>query len=115
MLKLWQAFGYSLAGLKSAFQSEFAIKLEVVFMVILTPLIIMLDFTMLQKAILIFAMLVVFMAELVNTAIEALANTITRDIHPGIKKAKDIGSAVVFVALVNFVMLSGLFLNAAYY
>ncbi len=46
-------------------------------------------------------MLIVLCAELVNTALEAAVDRISLDIHPLARRAKDIGSAAVMLALVN--------------
>jgi diacylglycerol kinase (ATP) len=52
-----------------------------------------------ERALLILSSMMVLGAELVNTAIESTINRIGPEIHPLSKKAKDIGSAVVLVAL----------------
>ncbi len=50
------------------------------------------------------------LAELLNSAIEALADCISQEPHPLIKRAKDIGSAAVFIAMCYTVLVWGLVL-----
>ena len=54
-----------------------------------------------ERALLVSSVLIVLCAELVNTALEAAVDRISLDIHPLARRAKDIGSAAVMLALVN--------------
>ncbi len=99
LLRLIKAFGYSLAGLKAAFLNEAAFRQEVILSLILIPLAWFLGANGIERALLISCVLLVLIAELFNSAIEAVADRISEEQHPLIKRAKDIGSAAVFVAL----------------
>ena len=54
-----------------------------------------------ERALLVSSVLIVLCAELVNTALEAAVDRISLEMHPLAKRAKDIGSAAVMLALVN--------------
>ncbi len=110
MERLIKATGYSLAGLKAAWITEPAFRQEVVLFVLLAPLGAWLGQTGLERAVLIGSLLLVLAVELVNSGIEAAIDRVGEDIHPLSKKAKDVGSAAVFVCLVNVIITWGLIL-----
>ncbi len=104
------ATGYSLCGLKSAWQTEAAFRQEALLMVILLPMAFLLGKNGVERALLISVCLVVLVAELLNSAIEAVVDRIGPEHHPLAGAAKDLGSAAVFVSLVMVVMVWGLVL-----
>jgi len=99
--RLIRAFGHSVNGLKSTFASETAFKQEVILCVVAAPIIYWIDATLVEKILLIISLAFVLMAELVNTAIEAVVDRISHERHELSKKAKDVGSGVVLVACIN--------------
>ena len=109
-VRLWHATGYSLQGLAAAFRHEQAFRLEVYLLLIIVPLAFYLGDNNLERALLISSWLIVMMAELVNSAIEAAIDRFGGEHHELSGRAKDIGSAVVFVALALFVVMWGLLL-----
>jgi diacylglycerol kinase (ATP) len=90
---------YSMKGLKAAFKSEAAVRQELVAMVILVPVAFYLDVTHVERILLVMSLFIVLITELLNTAIEKLCDHVSTDIHVLIGRAKDIGSAAVFVSL----------------
>lgn len=103
--RLIKATGYSLAGLKAAFQSEPAFVLEVILAIVLIPIAFLLPVALLAKALLISSIILVLIVELINSGLEAVVNRISEERHPLSKKAKDVGSAAVFLSLVNVVVI----------
>ncbi len=103
--RLVNAFNYSLCGLKSTFKSEAAFRLEIVAAVVLIPVALMLHVNALSKTLMISSILLALIAELGNTAIEAVVDRISTEQHSLSKKAKDVGSAMVLVALINVVLI----------
>lgn len=98
--RLTKAFGYSCAGIKAAWAGEAAFRLEVRLSIILVPLALWLGPTNFDKALLVAAWLLVPLVELLNSAIEAVVDLACgQQIHPLAKKAKDVGSAAVTVAM----------------
>ena len=101
LVRVRNALFYSLAGLAAAFRHEAAFRLEVLLAVVLIPLALLLPVSGLGKALLIAAVLLTLIVELVNAAVEAVVDRISLENHPLAKRAKDIGSAAVFVSLIN--------------
>ncbi|MDM8560229.1 diacylglycerol kinase [Thiotrichales bacterium HSG14] len=105
-----KSFGYLFAGLKTAWQYEAAFRQEVLLCIVLIPMGFLLGNNGIERALLISCLLLVLITELLNSAIEAVADRLTQEQHPLIKRAKDLGSAAVFVALCYTVLVWGLVL-----
>lgn len=105
-----QAFGYSMKGLKAAITYEEAFRLELMAMVVMVPLAIWLGQDAVEHALLVSSLLLVLIAELINSALEAVVDRVSVEHHELSGRAKDIGSAVVFIALVNVALVWGLIL-----
>jgi diacylglycerol kinase (ATP) len=99
--RLWNAFNYSLAGFSAAFKNEDAFRQEVFLAAILIPIALLLHLEGIKKAVLIGSVLLVLIVELLNSGIEATVDRISLENHHLAKRAKDIGSAAVFLSLVN--------------
>ena len=97
--RLMNAFGYSVDGFKAAFKHEDAFRQEVFLSVVLIPLGLYLGKTGVEKALLVAVVLLVLIVELFNSAIEAAVDHTSLERHRLAKRAKDIGSAAVFLAL----------------
>lgn len=108
--RLWNAFGYSLAGFRAAYKHEDAFRQEVLLAAVLIPLALWLPVGPLAKALMITSVLLVIIVELLNSAVEATVDRISLDNHDLAKRAKDIGSAAVLVSLVNTVVIWGFML-----
>ena len=108
--RLAKALGYSMKGLGAAFANEEAIRLEVMALVVLAPVGIWLGDSGAERALLVGAPLIVLMAELLNSAIEAVVDRFGGERHELSGRAKDIGSATVLVACVLGVVTWGLIL-----
>lgn len=93
------AFGYSLAGLRSAFKNEAAFRQELLLAVILLPLLFLFDIDITQRLIMVATLILVLIVELINSAIEAIVDRIGTEHHELSGRAKDIGSAAVLVSL----------------
>jgi diacylglycerol kinase (ATP) len=106
--RLLNAFGYSMAGIKAAYQNEDAFRQEVTMAVVLIPLAIYLGDTAITKALMIGSVLLVIIVELLNSSIEATVDRISLENHDLAKRAKDIGSAAVLLSLINLVVVWGL-------
>ena len=108
--RVWNAFFYSLDGFKAAWRHEDAFRQEAILALILTPLAFVLADAALERALMIASVLLVLMVELINSAIEATVDRISLENHQLAKRAKDIGSAAVLIALVNVLVVWGLVL-----
>lgn len=97
--RLYYASKYSLKGLKAAYLSEPAIRQELVLLLCGVALAAWLDVSTIERVILIGCLVFVIIVELLNSAVEAVVDRIGLDFHELSGKAKDIGSAAVFVSL----------------
>ena len=104
------AFFYSMAGLRAALRHEDAFRQEVFLAVLLIPAAFFTPATGTGKALLIAAVLLVLIVELLNSAVEAAVDRISLENHVLAKRAKDIGSAAVLLALINVPVVWGLVL-----
>ena len=86
-------------GLIFAYQEESAFRQELVLLVLLTPIAIFLPVSVIEKALMISALLMVLAIELLNSSVEAAIDRISFEHHDLSKRAKDFGSAAVMLAL----------------
>jgi diacylglycerol kinase (ATP) len=105
LTRVGNALHYSLAGLRAAFKHEDAFRQEVFLAAVLIPLALLLPASGIGHALMIAAVLLVMIVELLNSAIEATVDRVSIENHPLAKRAKDIGSAAVFVALLNVLIV----------
>jgi diacylglycerol kinase (ATP) len=99
--RLSRAFGWSMSGLKAAFLQEAAFRQELILCILLAPLGFYFGETGLEKAMLLGSLMLVLIVELLNSAIEAAVDRISKDHHDLAGQAKDMGSAAVFLSLLN--------------
>lgn len=99
--RVWNALFYSLDGLAAAFRHEDAFRQEIFLAAILIPAALFTPASGVGKALMVGAVLLVLVVELLNSAVEAAVDRTSVEHHPLAKRAKDIGSAAVFISLVN--------------
>ncbi len=100
LTRVIKATGYSMLGLKAAWKHEAAFRQELLLAIVGIPLAVFLAENKSEMLWLILPLFLVIMAELVNSAIEAVVDRVSGEHHELSGRAKDIGSAVVFVALI---------------
>jgi len=108
--RVWNAFFYSIDGLRAALRHEDAFRQEVLLAAALIPAALFMPATGTGKALMIASVLLVLIVELLNSAIEAAVDRISLEHHELARRAKDIGSAAVMLALVNVPVVWGLVL-----
>lgn len=108
--RLWNALFYTFDGMRAAFRLEDAFRQEVFLAALLIPAALFTHASGLGKALMIAVVLLVLIVELLNSAIEATVDRISLENHALAKRAKDIGSAAVFIALINVPVVWGLVL-----
>ena len=109
--RLVHAFFNSMAGLEDAFRQESAFRQELLLAVFLVPLACVAPVSNVERALLIGSVMLVMIVELLNTGVEVAIDRISFDHHKLSKRAKDIGSAAVFVALLLLAMVWALILG----
>ena len=103
--RIWNAVHYSLAGLRAAFACEDAFRQEALLAALLIPASFLLPVSGTGQALMVASILLVLIVELLNSAIEATVDRVSLDRHHLSKRAKDIGSAAVLLALINVVIV----------
>lgn len=96
---VFDAFGYSLKGLKAAITHEEAFRLELLAVVVMLPLAFWLGSSAVEYALLVGSLLLVLIVELINSAVEAVVDRVSVEHHELSGRAKDIGSAAVMMSL----------------
>jgi diacylglycerol kinase (ATP) len=108
--RLLNASRNSAEGIRDAFRLEDAFRKEVLAAVVLIPLALWLGDTGIERALMAFSVVLIMIVELLNSAIEATVDRVSLDNHPLSKRAKDIASAAVMLALFNAALIWGLIL-----
>jgi diacylglycerol kinase (ATP) len=98
--RLLNALRYSWAGLRHAARSEAAFREELAAAAVLAPASLALPVSRVEHLLLVLALLFILLVELVNTAIEAVVDRVSLELHPLAGTAKDLGSAAVLTSLV---------------
>ncbi len=104
-LRLIRAIGFSFAGLRTTFKNEPAFRQELLVLLLVIPLAFWLGENGVDYALLIGSWVIVIMVELLNTAIEAVVNRIGPEHTELAGRAKDCGSAAVFIAIILSVVV----------
>jgi diacylglycerol kinase (ATP) len=110
LVRVFRAAQYSEQGIRSAWRDEAAFRQELVLVLLLAPLTLWLPLPRTDTVLLFALMGLVLVVELLNSGLEAVVDRASPEIHELAAKAKDCGSAAVFVALT---MLAGAWMTLA--
>lgn len=103
--RIINAFGYSMQGIKAAYQHEAAFRQEALLFVVLAPAVFWLGNSWLEYAVLMGSLFLVFIVEILNSAIEAVVDRFGEESHELAGRAKDMGSAAVMFSLLNVLII----------
>lgn len=112
--RIFKAAKWSWQGLRAAWLHESSFRLEVYLLVVLAPLAWWLGGNAIERVLLIGSCLLVLSAELLNSAVEAVIERYGPEFHELAGRAKDMGSAAVFVLMMNVLLVWGLILGERY-
>ena len=101
LTRLFNALGYSRDGLAAAWKHEAAFREEVLLLLVAVPLALYFGQDGLARALLIGSILLVLIVEILNSGLEAIVDKASPEKHELAKRAKDMGSAAVLLALIN--------------
>ncbi|HEN3477447.1 TPA: diacylglycerol kinase [Yersinia enterocolitica] len=99
LTRIYKAAGYSVKGLTAAWKNEAAFRQEAVAAILAIILAFWLDVDATARILLIASVVLVIIVEVINSAIEALVDRIGSELHELSGRAKDMGSAAVFLAI----------------
>jgi diacylglycerol kinase (ATP) len=102
--RIIKATVYSWQGLRAAYQNEEAFRQELMLALILVPVGLIVGEGGVQKAMLIGSVLLLLLVEVMNSAVEAVVDRFGGELHLLSGRAKDMGSAAVFIAIANLVV-----------
>ena len=105
-MKWIKPFGYAWHGIQYCFITQLNFRIHLLALLIVTIVGSIVKLSAIEWLFIIGCSMLVLALEMVNTAIEYLCDTITRDIHPAIKTIKDIAAAAVLIAVIGS-MVSG--------
>ncbi|MGH8084784.1 MAG: diacylglycerol kinase [Lysobacter sp.] len=105
--RMLKAAKWSIQGLVAAWLHESSFRLEVYLFVVLAPLGWWLGETPVERVLLIGSLLMVLSVELLNSAVEAVIERYGAEFHELAGRAKDMGSAAVFVLMLNVLLTWG--------
>src|SRR5688572_595756 len=105
--RILKAARWSMQGLRAAWLHESSFRLEVYLFVVLAPLGWWLGQTAVERVLLVGSMLLVLSIELLNSAVEAVIERYGPEFHELAGRAKDMGSAAVFVLMMNVLLTWG--------
>ncbi len=109
--RVLKAAAWSMQGLTAAWLNESSFRLEVCLFMVFAPLGLWFGQTPVEQVLLVGVLLLVLAAELLNSAIEAVIERFGNELHELAGRAKDMGSAAVFVLMMNALMAWGLILG----
>ncbi|TDR41617.1 diacylglycerol kinase [Tahibacter aquaticus] len=109
--QILKAMRWSWQGMKAGFTYEASFRLEVYLFAIFAPLGLWLGQGPLEKALLVGSLISVLAAELLNSAVEAIVDKASPEFHVLAGRAKDMGSAAVFLLMMNVILCWGLILG----
>ena len=112
--RVMMATKWSLQGLRFAWLYESSFRLEVYLLAVLGPLGLWLGQSPVERVLLVGSGLLVLGMELLNSAVEAVIERYGAEHHEMSGRAKDMGSAAVFVLMINVVMTWALILGPRY-
>ena len=114
LTRIFNAFGYSMQGIRAALKHEAAFRQEMVLAIILIPLAFFITQDVIKLVLLISAPLLVLVVEILNSAIEAVVDRFGEEYHELSGRAKDMASAAVFFSLLIVAVVWGLILFDIY-
>lgn len=101
--RIIKAVGYSWQGFNAAYRHEEAFRQEMLLSIILIPVALLLGDGGVEKAMLVACVLLLLIVEILNSALEAVVDRFGEELHELSGRAKDLGSAAVFLAIVNLI------------
>ena len=103
-IKIKDGLVYSLSGFKFALREK-PFRIELAASSICLPIIILINRSASEKAVLVFSLFLILITEVFNSAIEKALDKVSTKRHPLIKQAKDMASCAVFLSVINFIVM----------
>jgi diacylglycerol kinase (ATP) len=114
IIRLWKAFLNSKKGFVWLIKNEAAFQQEMLLFIICLPVIVFLDVSQTEKLLLFLGLMLILLAEIINTAIEAVVDRIGKELHELSGLAKDLGSLLVFLSFGTAIVIWSIILIGVY-
>ncbi|CAA6809692.1 MAG: Diacylglycerol kinase (EC [uncultured Campylobacterales bacterium] len=101
---------YAVAGLKDIIKNENSFKIELIIVLLLMPIIYLISLPLEFKLIMLITLIGILIAEAINSAIERVVDLVTLEHHEMAKRAKDVGSTIVFLSIMLCSIVWGIIL-----
>ncbi len=98
---------YALKGLKDVLKNETSFKIELIIAIVLLPLLVFIDLILVNKLLMFITLMLMLLSEVINSAIERVVDLVTVEHHEMAGRAKDVGSAIVFISIFIFCVTWG--------
>jgi len=98
---------YAIDGLKDLLKSETSFKLEIIVFIVFSVVLYFIDVSFIEKLFMFFSLVLVLIVEAINGAIERVVDLVTTEYHEMAKRAKDVGSTIVFLSIMLFLVIWG--------
>lgn len=115
IVKLYKAGKHSINGLRHAIASEWALRFELLILLIALPCAFWIARSAVEFILLASSLLILVVTELLNTAVEITINRIGLEFHELSGLAKDVASSAIFVASINVILTWGILLASRFY
>ena len=99
---------YALKGMKDLIKTETSFKIELILMVVLIPFLLFVDINLSNKILMFITLIIILLAESINSAIERVVDLVTLEHHEMAGRAKDVGSTIVFISIFIFLITWGI-------
>jgi undecaprenol kinase/diacylglycerol kinase (ATP) len=106
-MKLKKSIGFACNGIKNCFITELNFRIHTLLAILVVIFAVVLDISVLEWIAVIFCIAFVITMEMLNTAIEKLCDVVHKELHPDIKRVKDIAAGAVLVSAI-FSLMTGL-------
>ncbi|MDX8000486.1 diacylglycerol kinase [Xenorhabdus sp. Reich] len=110
LTRIIKAAGYSAKGIKAAWRNEAAFRQEAIASIFAVIVAFSLDLGLFERLLLISSVMLVIIVEILNSAIEAVVDRIGSEYHELSGRAKDMGSAAVFLTILLALFIWGMLL-----
>ncbi|WP_428023231.1 diacylglycerol kinase [Arcobacter sp.] len=98
---------YALKGIVDLLKTETSFKIELIITILLLPTLFFIDTSLTNKLLMFITLMGMLLAETTNSAIERVVDLVTLDHHKMAGRAKDVGSAIVFISIFIFIITWG--------
>ena len=105
-MRLYHSFLYALNGIRICIGKELNFSIQLIAAIVAVSLSIVLKISSLEWIWITFCIVLVLSLEMMNTVVEKIANLITKEHHPDIKKIKDIAAGAVLITAAGSVIIA---------